>query len=58
MNTRVATRVDAHAHETKVGSTIGYVLSLMVLAFGGVLTLLWIGFLSWVLLSMGLLLLP
>jgi hypothetical protein len=53
MNTRIASRVGAEANEIKVGSTIGYVLSVILLAFGGVLSLMWIAFLSWVLLTAG-----
>jgi hypothetical protein len=58
MNTRIATRVGVHADEAKAGSKIGYVLSLIVLTFGGALTLMWIGYLTWMLLSLGLRLLP
>jgi hypothetical protein len=58
MNTRIATRVCVHADEAKAGSQIGYVLSLIALTFGGALTLMWIGYLTWMLLSLGLRLLP
>jgi hypothetical protein len=53
MNTRVETRVGSHTDVTKVGSKVGYALSLITLAFGGVLTLLWSGFLVWVLARAG-----
>ena len=53
MDTRVVARVGSHADETKVGSKIGSVLSVTTLAFGGVLTLLWSGFLGWVVFRVG-----
>jgi hypothetical protein len=45
--------VGTEATEIKVGSTIGYVLSVILLGFGGMLTLMWTAFLSWVLLTAG-----
>ena len=53
MDARVVARVGSHADETRVGSKIGHVLGLLTLTFGGVLTLLWIGFLSWIFLRLG-----